>query len=58
LADTNIIEQADQSASTAAPTLRSQGAELLGAGVRYRTWCKHDRADALIRRQATATSCA
>lgn len=28
--------------------LRSQGAELIEGGVRYRTWCKHDRADALV----------
>ncbi|HEY0368803.1 MAG TPA: malto-oligosyltrehalose trehalohydrolase [Chthoniobacterales bacterium] len=29
-------------------SLRSQGAELLDGGVRYRTWCKHDRADVVI----------
>lgn len=29
-------------------TRRSQGAELTGQGVHYRTWCKHDRADVLI----------
>jgi maltooligosyltrehalose trehalohydrolase len=29
-------------------TLRSHGAEVVDEGVRYRTWCKHDRADALI----------
>lgn len=28
--------------------MRSQGAELIDGGVRYRTWCKHDRADALV----------
>ncbi|MDQ6809572.1 MAG: malto-oligosyltrehalose trehalohydrolase [Verrucomicrobiota bacterium] len=28
--------------------LRSQGADLLESGVRYRTWCKHDRADVLV----------
>ena len=27
---------------------RSQGAEVLGNGVRYRTWCKYDHAEALI----------
>lgn len=28
--------------------MRSQGAELIAGGVRYRTWCKHDRADVMI----------
>ncbi|MDQ6626776.1 MAG: malto-oligosyltrehalose trehalohydrolase [Verrucomicrobiota bacterium] len=28
--------------------LRSQGADVVEGGVRYRTWCKHDRADALV----------
>ncbi|MBA2269921.1 MAG: malto-oligosyltrehalose trehalohydrolase, partial [Chthoniobacterales bacterium] len=42
--ETNIIEQR----RAASPTQRSQGAELTAAGVRYRTWCEHDRVDVLL----------
>lgn len=35
--------------------MRSQGAELIDGGVRYRTWCKHDRAEALILDEQGAT---
>lgn len=37
-----------QSSDTKQQSLRSQGAELVEGGVRYRTWCKHERADVLI----------
>lgn len=32
----------------AATRLRSQGAEVLAGGVRYRTWCRHETAEAVI----------
>jgi maltooligosyltrehalose trehalohydrolase len=41
-------EAPEASTNPAAASLRSQGAELVEGGVRYRTWCKHDRADVLI----------
>lgn len=28
--------------------MRAQGADVVAGGVRYRTWCKHERADALL----------
>ena len=40
---TNITAEAPTSRR-----VRSQGAELLDEGVRYRTWCKHEGAEALV----------
>ncbi len=47
MADTNI--------SNPPQRLRSQGAELLKTGVRYRTWCKHESVTVNVVDQAGAT---
>lgn len=45
----------DNNRIASSPTAsRSQGAELTADGVRYRTWCKHERVDALIVDEAGA----
>ena len=46
MAETDTIGQIE--APDFSARIRSQGAELGGGGVHYRTWCKHDRVDVLV----------
>ncbi len=45
---TNIVDYVAGERPPSAPQLRSQGAELVSSGVRYRTWCKHEAVAAVI----------
>jgi maltooligosyltrehalose trehalohydrolase len=48
VAEPSIIDPAEEDVRGERSALRSQSAELVANAVRYRTWCKHERADALI----------